>query len=61
MIRKQRLIQIAAEFEITGLTAYGKSDIVTDLSRKRNYDIEGVLSCLFCVRLNTSITLEFKL
>jgi hypothetical protein len=45
-LTRQRLIEIAGNFDIAGLTAYGKDDIVSELSRKRSFAIEEVLEYL---------------
>jgi len=45
-LTKQRLIEIAGQFEISGLTGYSKGDIVLDLSRRRSLSVEGVLEYL---------------
>ena len=45
-LTKQRLIEIAGQFEITSLTALGKDDIVSEISAKRSVLVEDVLEFL---------------
>ena len=45
-LTRQRLIEIASQFEIFGLTSYGKDNIVSALSRKRSVMLESLLNHL---------------